>query len=107
MAELGTELEIDPGDDSVRLTGEIDAHTAPELERVLNRILETGSEAVVVHMGGVTFMDSSGLQVVIAATGRARDNGGDLVLEAPTSAVRSLIEVTGLGDHLTLRDTTE
>ena len=106
MAELGTDLDIEPGDEGVTLTGEIDAHTAPELDRALDPLLRRSPATVAVHMSGVTFMDSSGLRVVIAATQRARDGGGDLLLVAPTPAVRRLVEVSGLDDHLSLRDST-
>jgi anti-anti-sigma factor len=103
MSDLGTELTID-GDDDGRLvlTGEIDADSAPRLERAILDRFEQGSTSVRLDLSGVTFMDSSGLRVVIATTEAARGRGGDLVLAEPTSAVRRLIEVSGLEDHLNI-----
>ena len=47
-------------------------------------------------------MDSSGLRVLISATERARAAGGDLVLVAPTAAVRKVLEVSGLDRYPTV-----
>lgn len=106
MDELDTALGIDAGEAGVTLSGELDAHTAPELDRVLARLLRSSPSELIVHMGAVTFMDSSGLQTLLAATRTAREAGGELVLAAPTPAVRRLIELTGLDGHLTMRDAT-
>ncbi|MEZ5215473.1 MAG: STAS domain-containing protein [Ilumatobacteraceae bacterium] len=100
MAELGTTLEITPSDEGFILVGEVDAHTAPQLKEAV-----AGREAsvVVLDISGVTFMDSSGLRVVITATEDARASGGDLVLAHPSAAVARLLEISGLTEHLTLR----
>lgn len=99
MSEIGTQLSITPVDDGVVLVGEIDAHTAPELERVLGERIATSGSARL-EASGVTFMDSSGLRVLIGATNEARGRGGDVILDSPTPVVRRLIEISGLSDHL-------
>ena len=99
MSEIGTQLSITPIDDGVVLMGEIDAHTAPELERVLGQRIATFGSARL-EASGVTFMDSSGLRVLIGATNEARGRGGDVVLDSPTPVVLRLIEISGLSDHL-------
>lgn len=103
MTEMGTQLSVEETDEGFDLRGEIDAHTAPDLEEALNGRLAAGASTVTLDLGGVTFMDSSGLRVVIAGTSTARDAGGDLVLANPQSSVKRLVEVSGLGDHLTIR----
>jgi anti-anti-sigma factor len=100
MSDLGTELTIERHDDRLILTGEIDADSAPRLEQAILDRFERGATALRLDLSGVTFMDSSGLRVVIATTEAARGRGGDLVLVEPTPAVRRLIEVSGLEDHL-------
>jgi anti-anti-sigma factor len=101
MAELGTQLQIAEDERGLVLDGEIDAHTAPRLEAAIERALEV-SPTVRLHMAGVSFMDSSGLRVMIATTESSRARGGDLVLEAPSATVARLIEISGLVDHLTV-----
>lgn len=103
MAGLGNELHIESNQHGISLQGEIDAHTGPELERTLADLLESSPTSVEIDMSGVTFMDSSGLRVVLALTRRARGQGGDIVLVAPTSVVSRLVEVSGLQAHLTIR----
>lgn len=103
MSEIGTQLSITPNEDGFVLAGEIDAHTAPNLERVLaERIAATGSAFL--DTKGVTFMDSSGLRVLIGATNESRSRGGDLTIATPTPVVRRLIEISGLADHLRVTD---
>lgn len=101
MADLGTELIIDPRDDGLRLRGEIDAHTAPSLRTALTERLAAVTGDLRLHLGAVSFMDSSGLRVVVDATGAARAGGRDLVLVGASPTVRRLIEISGLADHLT------
>lgn len=102
MSEIGTELTITSAEGGFDLSGEIDAHTAPALDdRVQEHLAE--SPDLRLGMAGVTFMDSSGLRVLIAATESSRARDGDVVLDAPTPAVLRLLEISGLADHLTVR----
>ncbi len=102
MPELGSQLSIRRDDAGFVLIGEIDAHTAPDLDRAISERLDTGRESVRLGMHGVSFMDSSGLRVIIAATEVARERGGDLVLDSPGDTVTRLIEVSGLDAHLSV-----
>ncbi len=104
MDDLGTGLAIETLDDGLSLCGEIDAHSAPALRVALEQCLSAGSGEVRLHMGGVGFMDSSGLRAVIEANHAALRDDRALVLVAPTPIVRRLIEVSGLVDHIAMRD---
>jgi anti-sigma B factor antagonist len=57
-----------------------------------------------VDVGGVSFMDSSGLRVLIEAAARAREGGGDLSIAHPTSGITRLVEISGLASQLRLDD---
>jgi len=59
--------------------GDLDLSTAPELERSIVGIQGDG-RAVLLDLRGVSFMDSSGLRVILAADARARSNGTRLML---------------------------
>ena len=100
MSELGAHLDIATTPTGWRLAGEIDAHTAPALAEAMQAL---GAGETVVDLADVTFLDSSGLRVLIAASGHARDLGGDLVLAHPTAAIHRLLEISGLHEHLTVR----
>ena len=81
--------------------GEIDAHTAPLLADAMAGL---PASVVTVDVSGVSFMDSSGLRVLMDATTRARDGGGDLIVAHPTAAIVRLVEISGLGGRLRLED---
>lgn len=101
MSEIGTELTITPADGGFDLVGEIDAHTAPELDAAVTAYIGDHHQ-LRLGMEGVTFMDSSGLRVLIAATESCRARGGDVVLDRPTATVVRLLEISGLADHFTV-----
>jgi anti-sigma B factor antagonist len=87
------------------LGGEIDLYTAPRLHGELVAIL-SGDEPVqvVVDMSGIEFCDSTGMNVLLAAHRRAREQGGDLELAAPRPAIRKVLQVTGLESVFTVLD---
>jgi stage II sporulation protein AA (anti-sigma F factor antagonist) len=83
----------DLGDGVVRLIGEVDMATAPTLQRYL----EIVPTATVLDLRDVTFIDSSGLSVLVRAH-RDRPKTEPLTLRSPTSAVCRVLEITGLID---------
>jgi anti-sigma B factor antagonist len=79
------------------LDGEIDLYTAPRLHGELVTVLSAETPVqIVVDMSGVEFCDSTGMNVLLAAHRRAREQGGDLELAAPRPPIRKILEVTGL-----------
>jgi anti-sigma B factor antagonist len=79
----------------VCLRGELDMATAPGL---LHWLTEKARSRLIVDLSELTFMDSSGVAVMI----QAKDRLGDaLVLSRPRSNVRRVFELTGLADWLT------
>lgn len=60
-----------------------------------------GSRTVVLDLGGVTFMDSTGLAAIVGAMNRARDSGADLKVAAPLPPQpQRLLELTGVLDRM-------
>jgi len=87
------------------LIGEIDLYTAPRLHGELVSVLSGETPVqVVVDMSGVEFCDSTGMNVLLAAHRRSREQGGDLALAAPRPAVRKILHVTGLETVFTVLD---
>jgi stage II sporulation protein AA (anti-sigma F factor antagonist) len=76
--------------------GEIDANSVLDLRAPLDHLdCETH---VFVDMTGVRFMDSTGLNVLLAQHMRMDDSGGSIHVCNPSEAVRRVFEVTGLCD---------
>ncbi len=87
--------------------GEIDASTAPRLGSRLLGLADEGKRAVVVDLSEVTFMDSTGIGVLLNALAHFSSRHGQLVLVCPTARVLRPFEVTGLVGHLTIVDSRE
>jgi anti-anti-sigma factor len=89
----------------VRVTGELDITTTPQLERTL-RGPEAQAEVVVLDLTEVASIDSSGVHAIVDASVRARRDGRRLIFLRGSSAVDrmlALTEVAGelqIGDHL-------
>jgi anti-sigma B factor antagonist len=79
----------------VRLTGELDLVTARLLEEFLADVLRSGSARLVVDLAGVTFMDCTGLGVMLRARDASVSRGGGLRLVALPRRIRALLALTG------------
>lgn len=95
-------VEADHHDDEVvlSLTGELDPHTAPVLRSVLEAQVSDGTRTLVFDLSGLSFVDSSGLRVIIAAHHEMAARGGRLVLRSPSDMTRRILEITRLSDHV-------
>ena len=83
---------------SVTISGEIDIATSPAMGDAL--AAGRGPAHLEVDMSAVTFMDASGIGVLLAARQRAVDGGGSLTLRAPSWAVRRVTGILGLDELL-------
>jgi anti-sigma B factor antagonist len=88
----------------VRLTGEVDVATAPELDQRLQEIATGGHTHVLIDLSEVEFMDSTGLHSIIRAQCFADANGRQLTLRHGSPQVRRLFEITGLLDRVSFED---
>ncbi|MEA3075230.1 MAG: anti-sigma factor antagonist [Actinomycetota bacterium] len=95
---------IDGPEALVQVAGEIDASTAPTLGEALEAAIDQDMRTVVVDAAGITFIDSSGLSVLVAAHKRLKAGGGELVVASASAPVRRLLGISGLDRVLTVRD---
>lgn len=89
----------------VAVTGELDVASAPGLERELAK-LETVT-LVVVDLRGLTFIDSTGLGVLVRAHQLAQQQGRRLGLVRGDGQVNRLLSLTGLDEELLVGDSVE
>lgn len=78
------------------LEGEIDLHVSPGVESSLASIIAERPRHVVVDFSGVTFIDSSGLAVLIKAMQDVKEYGGKFTLAGINNDVRSIFEIARL-----------
>jgi anti-sigma B factor antagonist len=83
----------------VTLPVEIDIANADQVRDDLLSILNRGAATLIVDMGGTTFCDSAGVNALVRAHKRAAANGSQIRLVVRASAVRRVLDITGV-DHL-------
>ncbi|MFQ5674996.1 MAG: STAS domain-containing protein [bacterium] len=62
----------------------------------LHELIEAGKTKIVADLGGVNWMNSSGLGILIGGLTTMRNNGGDLKLANITDRIQSLLMITKL-----------
>lgn len=97
MHDLRLETVGPYGDCAVlRVGGEIDLFTAPALRERLVELLSTGVRHVVIDTASVTFLDSTGLGVLVGGFKRLRAHDGSLALASDQERIVRLLRLTGL-----------
>ncbi|MBW8349141.1 anti-sigma F factor antagonist [Bacillus sp. IITD106] len=94
---LSINLEVKQDVLCIRLSGELDHHTAEELKsRVTDAIEKYQILHIVMNLEKLTFMDSSGLGVVLGRYKQIKSKNGEMVVCAITPPVKRLFEMSGL-----------
>jgi anti-sigma B factor antagonist len=91
--------------DVISAGGEIDLHTAPELDRWIDEALQAGRRHVVVDMSEVTFIDSTAIGVLVRAHRGAVEARGSLRLVCTDKNVLRILAFAGLDEKLTIHET--
>lgn len=90
----------------VEVGGEVELHSAGQLRDELMRAVASDNPCVVVDLSRVTFIDSTGLGVLVGAFKSVRERGA-LSLVCPQRSVRRVLEITGLTQVFPMYDTLE
>ncbi|WP_421121741.1 STAS domain-containing protein [Aquihabitans daechungensis] len=82
----------------IRMAGELDMATSPELELQVDALFHQGASSLVFDCSDVSFMDSSALRVIVGAELRAAEQGGTVTVQRPSETVSAIMEVAGITD---------
>jgi anti-sigma B factor antagonist len=83
--------------DLVEVGGRVDSAAAPELEEVLQEIMNEGRFRIVVDLQGTEYLGSGGLRVLISALKQVRRwNRGDLRLANLPERVQAVLQLAGM-----------
>ncbi len=85
-----------PAGPVIELTGELDHHTAPEVRAMLPGIALRPGQQLVIDLAQLTFCDSSGLTVLIAARNHALAADATIVLATVPDRVSRIFRTVGL-----------
>lgn len=92
---FSTAVEFVAASARVVVRGELDLATAPALDNALTDVIDRGARSLVLDVADLTFMDASGLRVLITASNRVGPDGGTLILRAVPKPVLRVLELTG------------
>lgn len=99
-------MEVEERDEAVRvmLHGELDLARAEEVEAQLTRVERGRPARLVVDLRGLTFLDSSGLRVIVMTGARSRRDGFPLTVVRGPEQVHHVFEITGMDRELPMVD---
>jgi stage II sporulation protein AA (anti-sigma F factor antagonist) len=91
----------------VRLIGELDMASAPDLGATLRRTGGAVPFHVVVDLSRLTFIDSSGLNALVASSRAVERAGGSIVFAEPSAHVARILEIVQLPDTVRVEESVE
>lgn len=92
---LSVTSSTEDGQAVIAVVGEVDAASADVLRTAVFEAIDGGQTNLKVDMSEVSFIDSSGLRVLIAGYKAAETAGGAMRVQSPSEAVVRLLEITG------------
>ncbi|WP_234314228.1 MULTISPECIES: STAS domain-containing protein [unclassified Streptomyces] len=80
----------------VEVAGDLDHHNAPQVHEALTPLALRAGQQLLIDLGGLTFCDSTGITVLIAARNQALAARADIALVAVPDRVRRIFRIVGL-----------
>lgn len=94
---LSIDLEVKNKVLCIRLVGELDHHTAEQLRKEVSYVIEkTEVRHMILNLADLSFMDSSGLGVILGRYNYINSIEGEMVVCAISPAVKRLFEMSGM-----------
>lgn len=101
-----TVQDLRPGCRDIQVEGELDLAVAGQLDEVLSTAVEECSH-VLVGLERCSFIDSSGIAVILRAHNQMAEGGHRLAVYAPADQVQRVLSMTGLTGNGLVFDTAE
>ncbi len=89
---------------TLEVQGEIDVFTAKNLREEMIRIFSEKQKDIILDFNKLSYIDSTGLGVIIGAYGRMKEKGNHLIIVNAKQNVLKLLTITGL-DKILIRNT--
>jgi len=87
---------------TLSLSGELDTSAARNVDRAVDELVAAGAKSLVIDLGEISFIDSSGLRSLIRARQQLGDGTDVVHLRNPQPGTMRLLEITGLQDQFRL-----
>lgn len=102
MLPFAVERQLSEDAVTIVVRGELDVETGPRLEEELRRAEADRPDRLVLDLREVTFFDSTGLQIVLDADVRAREEGREFVVLPGDGEPLRVLELAEVADRLQL-----
>lgn len=100
---LRVDIEESDGRCLIRVEGEVDLYSSPELRKAVTRALTRASAAVGVDLSAVAYMDSSGVATLIEGLREAGKGAVEFLLVAPSPPVMKVLQLSRLDTVFAIR----
>lgn len=80
---------------TIGISGYLDAHTAPILEKELSTTIDSGTNKIIVNFENLDYISSAGLGVFMAFIEDVRNSGGDIKMSDMNEKVYSVFDLLG------------
>lgn len=102
MDTFGTTASRTNGTAVIAVRGDVDLYTAPRLWETIDAAIATTPHQLVIDLTNVSFLDSSGLSVLVKAHKRLRPVDGSVVVRGAAEQVYMALEISKLTSVLTV-----
>lgn len=89
---------------TISVAGELDLATADAVQVALERAESSDAEAIVLDLSGLTFMDSTGVRLLVEAHARSQGDSNRLVLVRGSKPVQRVLKLSGVDGLLPFAD---
>jgi anti-sigma B factor antagonist len=97
----------DAGTVQIMLEGEFDLASAVTVQESLREAVQDQPARVIMDLGRLAFIDSTGLRLLLQADAQAREGGYEFLLRPGEASVQRVFEITGALDVLSFEETAE
>lgn len=91
----------------IRVTGRVDAATAPTFEAKLREYVESDQSFLVLELDATDYMSSAAVRALIGAQKALKGKGGRVVLAQPSDRVKEIVQIAGMEALFPIFPTTE
>ncbi len=104
LGQLAMRSQREGDTHTISLIGEMDLTNAGGVEQELLRVQASDARMIVLDLSGLTFMDSTGIRLLVLAEARSRGDSDRLMLKRPPDHVHRVLCIAGIADLLPFAD---
>ena len=91
----------------VSVEGFLDAHTVPEMEKVIHHLLQEEKYRIIVDFSALSYISSAGLGVFMSVIGDIKSNNGDIILMKMPPKIYKVFDLLGFTEIFSIVDDEE